>query len=362
MAEQSDYFYFLKELFPQAGSELLRLLQGVAENAFLLRSDFYAIRDWLEIADYREKEVPHAILLLMLVALEDGSLCIEVAEPALRRRLVDFVPEVEAAAWAQRIEISLKQNEFPELVGASPLDARPVIVHTIDGQRFLYFQKYLRAEITFQCDLNQRLEQQPEALGVSWPEIVREVMGSQSLRLDRDQQLALGAALLNNFAVISGGPGTGKTSIVLTLLRCMIRGDIAPDRIALAAPTGRAAQRLSDALRSGLDRLTPDAASPDAKLRDLAATTLHQLLGYRPTRNNFARHRENTIPADVVIVDEGSMVGLVLMSSLLQALAPTTKLIILGDNVDHNDVPFNTVFPYVATPHSGTYIRHDPEP
>ena len=122
MAEQSDTFYFLKEFFPHAGSELLRLLQGVAENAFLLRSDFYSIRDWLEIADYREEDVPHAILLLMLVGLEEGSLCIQIAEPALLRRLVDFVPEGEAVAWAQRIEASVTQNDFPALIGASPLD------------------------------------------------------------------------------------------------------------------------------------------------------------------------------------------------------------------------------------------------
>ena len=142
---------------------------------------------------------------------------------------------------------------------------------------------------------------------------------SQPLQLDREQQHALATALSNNLAIISGGPGTGKTSIVLTLLRCLIRGGFAPERIALAAPTGRAAQRLTDALRAGRDKLPSanDAASPDSGLRELAATTLHQLLGYRPTRNVFARHAENPIPADVVIVDEVSMVGLVLMSQLL---------------------------------------------
>ena len=59
----------------------MQLLQGAADNAFLLRSDFYAIRDWVEIADCRDQEVLHAILLLMLVALEEGSLCIEIAAP-----------------------------------------------------------------------------------------------------------------------------------------------------------------------------------------------------------------------------------------------------------------------------------------
>jgi exodeoxyribonuclease V alpha subunit len=325
MVDQAEYYHFLKELFPTAGPELMQLLNGVVENAMLLRSDFYTIRDWLEIADYRSDEVAHAILLLMLVALEEGSLCIEIAEPALMRRLRDFVPETEAATWAKRIVQAIQEPGYPALIGTSPLDHKPVILH----DRFLYFQKFLRAELDFQHELTKRLEQNPPAK--LWRSIVDEVLASQTLRLDCDQQLALGSALVNNLAIISGGPGTGKTSIVLTLLRCLIRAGISADRIALAAPTGRAAQRLTDALRSGLDRLKADDASPDATLRDLAASTLHSLLGYRPTRNLFTRHKENAIPADVVIVDEASMIGLVLMSQLLQATSPTTKLILLGD-------------------------------
>src|ERR1017187_2153200 len=97
MAEHSDYFPFLKALFPRAGPDLLRLLQGAAENAFLLRSDFYTIRDWLEIADYSGEEVPNALVLLLLTALQEGSLCIEISEAPLDRRLADFVPADEAS-------------------------------------------------------------------------------------------------------------------------------------------------------------------------------------------------------------------------------------------------------------------------
>src|SRR5205814_5000064 len=115
--------------------------------------------------------------------------------------------------------------------------------------------------------------------------------------------------------------------------RCLVRCGYRPERIALAAPTGRAAQRLGDALRSGLDRLAGarDEGSPDRSLSELGAGTLHQLLAYRPSRNLFGRHAENPIPAEVVIVDEVSMVGLVLMTQLLQALEPGAKLILLGD-------------------------------
>jgi exodeoxyribonuclease V alpha subunit len=138
-------------------------------------------------------------------------------------------------------------------------------------------------------------------------------------------------ALSRNLTLISGGPGTGKTSIVLTLLRCVVRGGVSPDRIALAAPTGRAAQRLTEAVRLGLQSLPQAAGSPDALLADVAATTLHQLLEYVPSRDHFRKHAENPLEADIVIIDEVSMVGMVLMARLFQALRPEARLILLGD-------------------------------
>jgi exodeoxyribonuclease V alpha subunit len=327
MAKHLDQHPFLKEIFPRAGPDLLRLLHGAADNAMLLRTDFHTMRDWLELADCVDHAEAHVILLLMLVALEEGSLCIELVTSALIRRLRDFVTEQDAASWAERVQKALAAG-LPRLIGKEAHDHKPVIEHTIGRQRFLYFQKYLRAELDFHQDLAARLANKDGACQ-TWTAIVADVLATQPLKLDREQRRALDVALERNFAVISGGPGTGKTTIVLTLLRCLVRGGIAPERIALAAPTGRAAQRLTDSLRAGMDRLPAHPA--DEKLRGVGATTLHQLLAYRPNRNLFARHRENPIPADVVIIDEASMVGLVLMAQVLQALARSTRLILLGD-------------------------------
>ncbi len=118
---------------------------------------------------------------------------------------------------------------------------------------------------------------------------------------------------------------------MLTLLRCLVRSGLTPDRIALAAPTGRAAQRLADAIRLGVQTLPPAESSPDTLLQDVPATTLHHLLEYSPSRDQFGRHAENPLPHDVVIVDEASMIGMVLMGRLFQALAPRASLILLGD-------------------------------
>ncbi len=322
--------HFLRELFPKAGPALVRLLQGVAENTGILRNDYFAVRDWLEIADYRDCDSACVLALLLLAALEEGSLCVEISEDSLGRRLNDFVSADEARQWIAAVVRDLDESTLPALIGTLPGEHRPMILHTVGDRRFVYFQRFLRAESAFFLSLQTRVENVEAPSDTDWPAIVREVFTSQAVQLDPDQRIALASALAQRLTIISGGPGTGKTSIVLTLLRCLSRGGIGADRITLAAPTGRAAQRLTDSLRAGLARL-PTPTDADTRLNDLSATTLHQMLAYRPNRNIFTRHRENPIPADVVIVDEVSMVGLVLMAQLFDAVAPNAKLILLGD-------------------------------
>src|SRR5262249_25015359 len=154
------------------------------------------------------------------------------------------------------------------------------ILHAVGERRYLYFQKYLKAELLLAELLRGRLGQAApllDAAGLS--HILHQVLIADPLRrvdrvplcLHQEQHWALGAALTQPLVIVSGGPGTGKTSIVLPLLRCLVRAGHTAERIALAAPTGRAAQRLGDALRAGLDRLPSARAadSPDAGLRTL---------------------------------------------------------------------------------------------
>ncbi len=144
------------------------------------------------------------------------------------------------------------------------------------------------------------------------------------------QRVAAAAALRSGFTVISGGPGTGKTSTVVKIIALLLEqpgGDGL--RVALTAPTGKAAARLKDAIRragEGLAGLTPvQGRIPDE------VTTIHRLLGVIPGSNRFRYHRGNPLPHDVVVVDEASMVALPLMARLVEAMAPNARLILLGD-------------------------------
>lgn len=140
------------------------------------------------------------------------------------------------------------------------------------------------------------------------------------------QMLAAANACLNRFSVITGGPGTGKTTTVTRLLAALISQQ--PNlRIALAAPTGKAAARLVESILAAKAKLAQ--AFPLAAKIPVASFTLHRLLGWRP--DGFSYNHKKTLPYDLVIVDEASMVDLPMMAQLMEALAANTRLILLGD-------------------------------
>jgi len=130
------------------------------------------------------------------------------------------------------------------------------------------------------------------------------------------------------FRVIVGGPGTGKTTRILAELVALAVREPAP-RIELAAPTGKAAQRMEESIAAGLGRLTLDAATLARIPR--SASTLHRLLGARSDSAFFRHNASRPLPADVVIVDEASMVDLPLMAKLLDALHADAEVILVGD-------------------------------
>jgi exodeoxyribonuclease V alpha subunit len=146
------------------------------------------------------------------------------------------------------------------------------------------------------------------------------------------QRAAAAAALTHRFTVIAGGPGTGKTTTVARLLALAV--DLAgpePPLIALAAPTGKAAARLEEAVHAEAEALPVDDRTRQL-LRSATASTVHRLLGRRPdSRRRFRHDRANPLAHDLVVVDETSMVSLPLMARLVEAVRRDARLVLVGD-------------------------------
>ncbi len=178
-----------------------------------------------------------------------------------------------------------------------------------------------------------------EPLAVTFEEALQEVfadpptIGNVKAGLDQQQQLAVRRALNGRVTVISGRPGSGKTSIVASILRVLARTGRPPlQSVALAAPTGKAADRMRQSVTAHLVAVE-GAGEPDRLLLDNCppSTTLHRLLGYSPGRDRFWHNEQNPLSEKMVIVDESSMIDLVMMDHLLRALQPEASLILLGD-------------------------------
>lgn len=210
-------------------------------------------------------------------------------------------------------------------VVAEPGERKPLV---LDGAGRLYLYRYWK----YERDLADALSAMAaSALGDVDAARLREGLGRLFLsvmgELDR-QRLAAATAILRRLTIISGGPGTGKTSTVVKVLALLLEQHEGL-RIALAAPTGKAAARLKESVASARDRL-PVEEGVRERIPD-QVFTLHRLLGIGEGGGPCRFDGENPLPYDVVVVDEASMVDLPLMAKLLAAVPSRCRLILLGD-------------------------------
>ncbi len=208
----------------------------------------------------------------------------------------------------------------------------------LDDMNRLYLYRYWAAEQRIATDLRQRAANrfQPDPdraatlLGQLFPD-----------RRDHPDLQLLGVALaqLSGLLILSGGPGTGKTWTAARILRLAQTLANEPLRIALAAPTGKAAARLDESIHASASTITL------AGLPDLPeAATLHRLLGYRPDEDAFRFNRRHPLNLDLLLVDEASMINLLLMDNLLAALPGSCRLILLGDHHQLASVEAGSLF------------------
>jgi len=304
--------------------------------------DYMTIRDLAAWGGCRGDVPLVVVLMAMFAGLQEGSLCLNLDQkkflnplpPDDRKRVDALVDEFIAGVAAGRYQKLITQN------GAEYM---PLILDASGGERLLYFQKYHLHEKRLKNRLENFLtaavshplpDQQIETLideVYSGPLAIRVGSNDSPLARDPQQLAAIRLALKSQFAIISGGPGTGKTSLVVNILRCLVRQGIPVSRIILGAPTGRAAQRMTETVQSNVAAIQKPSAD-DAALLDLKGSTLHKILGYRSYSHEFYYRQANPLPASVVVLDEVSMVDVVMLDKFLQAIDPAqTKLILLGD-------------------------------
>jgi exodeoxyribonuclease V alpha subunit len=254
------------------------------------------------------------------------------------------------ASWSAALRAS-SAVATPDDSGSEPF--RPLV---FDGRR-IYLQRYWEYELSVARDLAERAGAVPEALGMApspfdLEQVLDSLFGVPTVDAPDLQRQAVKVAMENQVSVIAGGPGTGKTRTVARLLVAARARADAEGRtldVALAAPTGKAAAKMTEAVRDQLEE-----AGQEAELGQGEASTLHRLLGWLPG-THFRHDRENPLPHDLVIVDETSMVPLQLMARLLAALKPSARLVLVGDpfqlaSVDAGSVLEDVVGPALLVP------------
>ncbi|HLK12801.1 MAG TPA: exodeoxyribonuclease V subunit alpha [Candidatus Binatia bacterium] len=304
------------------------------------------------VAHLAGSDAPELALAACLAsrATASGHVCVDLA--ALAGGVVmpeegvdapaDVTPVVAPGldAWTAALRAS-------PVVGA-PGEHRPLV---LDGRGRLYLHRYWAYERRLADDLLARaavVEEVDERRLRA--DLVRLFGPAQEGEVDW-QRIAAATAALRRLCVISGGPGTGKTSIVVRILALLAAQAHGRLRAGLVAPTGKAAARLAEAVRAAKRREPLDPAARDAIPED--ACTIHRLLGPRSGSVAFRHDRANPLPLDVLVVDEASMVDLALMAKLVAALPPAARLVVLGDRDQLASVEAGAVLGDVCGPAPG---------
>jgi exodeoxyribonuclease V alpha subunit len=328
----------------------------------------WAEREWLRsldvaFADFLRREVPDAPPLLILGAalashqLGRGHVCLDLEATLQDPTFALSLPpegaettETDPAPHPAEVLDGLTLYDWqaalahPDLVGQGVGETPLVLI----GPR-LYLRRYWRYEQAVRAGIDAR-SACSEALQAALPIAAIQLLLARLFPPDRTpgrpfdwQKLACALAARSAFSIITGGPGTGKTTTVVQLLALLQSLALAaphpgrqarPLRIRLAAPTGKAAARLNESIAAAVARLPlADLAHGEAVRAAIPVTvsTLHRLLGSRPDTRRLRHHSGNPLALDVLVIDEASMVDLEMMAAVLDALPANARLVLLGD-------------------------------
>ena len=250
----------------------------------------------------------------------EGNICLDLSSVSGKqlKEDTDFPSCPELDRW-----LNILRRE--DVIG-KPGEYRPLI---LDGSR-LYLYRYWNYEKKLVDSLKERAAHDPDGIDRKrLQEGLTRLFPSGFPGATDWQKVAVFASVMKNFCVISGGPGTGKTFTVAKILALLLELSAGTLRIALAAPTGKAAARLQESIKHSRNDLNCPESIKAAIPTE--ASTIHRLLKSIPDSPYFRYDAKNPLPTDVVVVDEASMVDLALLSKLVQAISVSARLILLGD-------------------------------
>jgi exodeoxyribonuclease V alpha subunit len=289
-----------------------------------------------------EQRAIAALAAACIAALHAGATRIPLDDARLAAALKG-VGAHDSVALARSLALRAQRGEGPaqSVIGAAG-DRKPLVV---DGE-WLSTARMWRLEQSL-CDrIRMRVSATRSAPDRDARGLGRAVaaVAAGPPPLTDEQKRVLRVALNSRLALVSGGPGTGKTTIVVALVRALAWMGVPMEAIAIAAPTGKAAHRLEEALAKGFPSQPRDIA--EAGLRAIAPVpqTLHRLLAWSPARGRFGRHENDPLPHRIVVVDEASMIDLAMMDRLVRALPSEARLVLLGDADQLPSVEAGAVF------------------
>ena len=308
------------------------------------------------------------LIIISFAALQEGSTRFPVIGPlaeAPMRRVLNalcangFDDDNTIQAIASSIKSILENDRAPVLIARREDEYKPLLYIS----PYIVHHRIHRCECELANRLVKLLTTTPDratdadtvALAVR-DVIARPVMvqGCQ-IMLSDEQRDVIAASARRGLTIVSGGPGTGKTSIIVAILRLMVRLGISPSEISLAAPTGKAAYRMGECIAESLTRIEQrDAVDQSILEAHLEPATIHRILGYSPDSGRFRHHRNNPLSAKVVIIDEGSMLDVALMERLTSVIQPGARLIILGDANQLPSVAAGSIFRDLVAPTDDT--------
>lgn len=284
-----------------------------------------------QFAEYFDETALKPYLYTLSRKMSEGHICIFVDEINEEQ-----LPESYQSVAGKKIDTS------NHLVSDNEESYKPFI---LDGNR-LYAHRYFHYETQLINSIRKLVQVEGNVMQTREEALLTQKAFIENLfhnenALDTDWQSAAAIhAVLNNFTIITGGPGTGKTTTVAKILAVLfsLHGDL---KVALAAPTGKAGARMAESLRHTQLQVHEQVKS---RFNELVPATIHRLLGWQKGSPYFKHNISNPLPYDLVIVDESSMIDVALFAKLLNALKPGSRIILLGDKDQLASVEAGSLF------------------